>query len=270
MSILAGYRQTFGRRPIILVEITRGSDAYRYHMGRKDVVFNGEVFSASPLMFEGVTYSAESKKDDLTINNFPLSSQDTLDIMQDGGERTKLVLYKMFDGIEGHVVFYQGYMTSTKTGRKTASFVFASWSVDASVRGDGYVAQRQCPWRLYSSLCGVDKGDFDVPGTVTSMSRNNIVSVAAADLAEDGYFSGGMLEFGTQSRTIIRHVGPLLTLSGSFPALRNEMENSGSASVLIYPGCDKSNVTCRDRFNNIDRHLGFAMMNDNPFVRRVF
>ncbi len=97
-----------------------------------------------------------------------------------------------------------------------------------------------------------------------------VVTVTEGSDEANGFYSGGIIKFGDDTRTISKHVGDSLTLVGSFPALAAEIADSGTASVTIAPGCDKSTSTCLDRFDNIKHHLGFPVMRDNPFIKSVF
>lgn len=269
MSLRAALALPYGKRPVVLAEITRGAVTWRYHMGRADVILDGETFAGSTIGFDGITYSAEVRKDDLTLTGFPLSDSQTQELMAGGAVATSLVLRRGFEGFADFAIFYRGQMTAVKPQGREVSLVFASWSVDAGRRGDGFVAQRQCPWRVYSPECGAVLADHDVAGTATAYAAG-VVTCAAADAAADGTYVGGLVMFGGDARMVVKHVGAALTLSGSFPALAAEIADAGTAAVTLAPGCDHSATTCRDRFDNIVNHMGFPLMADNPFVRRVF
>jgi hypothetical protein len=274
MSYVRNLTRQYGKRPIFLVDIRRGLVHYRYHMGREDIPFEDEVYAGSSIGFDGLTYSGEIRKDDLTLTGFPLSSADTLALMEAGDTETVLTLYRGFKGSDEFLVFYRGIMTAARPRGREVDFVFGSWSIDAARRGNGFVAQRQCPWRVYSPVvngagCGAPLGSF-LTASQASLFGTTLV-VDEAENQPDGYYTGGIIQYSGDSRTIVKHVGVELTLSGSFPALYVALNESPNiATVYIAPGCDKSATTCRDRFNNIEHHLGFINMGDNPFITRVF
>lgn len=268
MSYLSKLLSLYGKRPVWLAEITRGSTTWRFHLGA-GFTHDGKLYEPSALNFDGITYSSEIRKDDFTLDGFPLSDPATQSLVAAAEVPTTLTLRRGFEGEPEFVIAYTGRLSAVKPGRRSYSLVWGSWSVDASRRGDGFVAQRQCPWRLYGTECGVAQATHEVAGTVTAFA-DGIATVAAADALADGTYAGGLLRFGTDQRTVVRHVGAALTLSGGFPALSAEITANGSAAVFIARGCDKSTATCAGTFGNIARFGGFPRMTDNPLERRVF
>lgn len=269
MSFLSQLARTYGKRPVWLAEIARGSEAWRYRLGTPAYEFGGEAYAASPLSFEGITYSSEIRKDDFTLDGFPLSDPGTQALIGAAEVPTTLVLRRGFEGDPEVVIAYRGRLSAVKPGRRTYSLVWGSWSVDASRRGDGFVAQRQCPWRLYGPDCAAAQAAHEVAGMVTAYA-GGVATVAAAAGLPDGTYAGGLLRLGADQRTIVRHVGPSLTLGGGFPALAAEVAAAGSAAVQIARGCDKSTATCASVFANIANFGGLPKMTDNPIERRVF
>lgn len=263
-------RLLYGKRPVVLAEITRGPSVYRYHLGRRDVTFMGNVFKASTLSYSSIVYSSETRKDDLTLQDFPLSDPDTIEIWAEGATRTRLTMYKTFEGFPGHVIFYKGYLSATKITGKKLSAIFASWTVDASIRGDGVVAQRQCPLLIYSARCGVTKAAHEVETEATDYA-SGVVTVPGAAEFSDGHFTGGIIEINGETRMITKHTADQITLGGVFPILTEELAGVTSGGVLVrmYPGCDHSASTCATKFSNTAKHLGFPLMKDNPFIKRV-
>lgn len=269
MSILISLLSSYGKTPVWLAELTRGATVYRYHLGARDKTYEGETFAASALDFTELTYASDLRKDDFTLENFALSAADTQEIITAG--RTPLTL-RMIQGFEGsaeYVVPYLGTKTTLKFLGKSVSLVFSSRAYDLSLKSPGYVAQRQCPLRLYSADCGVVRASFEVAGTATAYA-SAVVTVAEAAGQANGYFTGGILTYGTEQRTIEKHAGAALTLSAGFTALEAEITAMATAAVTIAAGCDKSLTTCRDRFSNIAANAGMPAISDNPFIQTVF
>lgn len=268
MSYLLAFLRAYGKTPIVLVEFERAGSVFRYALARRDYTWNGQTWRASTLDFSELTYSDEIKKDDFTLKNLLRDDPDFADLMAVRDDPLKLTLRRGFVGVEEFIVVYKGKLSSSIPHRKSVDLIFSSWSKALSRREAGFVAGRQCPWRLYSPECGVDKAAFAIAGTATTYDAA-VITVAAAAGQADGYFAGGLVEFGDDARMIVRHVGSSLTLSGKFPRLSDAIAGSGAAAVTIYPGCDKSLTTCRDRFNNIARNGSLPLMSDNPFTTRM-
>lgn len=124
--------------------------------------------------------------------------------------------------------------------------------------------QRQCNWSLYSAGCGVNASAFDQQGVVTSI-LGSVISATAWGGYDDGWFNAGFALWGSQRRFIVAHVGQALTLMNPFNGLEVGL------TVTAYAGCDLTETTCDQKFDNRDRHLGFARVPyRNPHIRRAW
>jgi uncharacterized phage protein (TIGR02218 family) len=125
--------------------------------------------------------------------------------------------------------------------------------------------QAPCNNSLYDSFCGVVKANFSAAATVTAIASDNVtLTVPNAALQADPYYTGGQLQFGSRHGFIVSHVGSTLTLLRPIPGL------AVSSSVTISAGCDRSAVTCQNKFSNIANHMGFPLIpNLDPFVQGV-
>lgn len=269
MSVLGNLISRYGRTPVWLVEMTRGATVYRYRLGKGDFYYDGETFLESSLDFEELNYGPDIRRDDFTLDNFPLSDATTQALIAAGRIPLSITVYKGFEGVGEFIVPFIGTLSAIRFKRRSVSLVFSSWGNDLSKRSPGFVFQRQCPWRLYSDECGVSQATFTTAGTATTFS-NNETTVNAALAEANGYYTGGKLIFAGEERTIEKHVSNVLTLSAGFLALAQEIDDNGSASVTIVAGCDKSLATCLGRFNNIGENGSFPAMTEDPFYRTIF
>lgn len=273
MSILANLLSVYGKRPIWLAEMTRGATVYRFRLGKPAIVYDGESFAASPLSFDELNYAADIRKDDFTLDGFALSNATTQALIAAGRTPLELRMIRGFEGSTEFVVSYIGRLSNLRfhmeDDRRDVSLVFSSWGDDLSVGSPGPVAGRQCPWRLYSADCAVVEASFTDAATASAYA-SGVVTVAAAAGEASGYYTGGILTYAGESRTIEKHAGSALTLSSGFTALAAQIAGSGSAAVSIAAGCDKSLTTCRDRFSNIANNGSLPAMTDDPFIKSVF
>jgi uncharacterized phage protein (TIGR02218 family) len=122
--------------------------------------------------------------------------------------------------------------------------------------------QVNCNWKLFDSHCKLVKADYKITATVTVDSTKTLLTSATFAGQDNGYFTGGFVEFSGQTRTVVRHIGNTLTLAYRLSDIETGMD------VDAYPGDDGRIETCRDKFNNILNFFGFPFNPvDNPSIR---
>lgn len=110
----------------------------------------------------------------------------------------------------------------------------------------------QCPYSIYSKECGVDIKSYRKKAKVTAVTDTNTVKI---DIPfEDGYYTAGGMEWIS---------GPLAGQATQIMASQNNtivyMSATNTAPRIgdvayIYPGCDKTPTTCKNKFNNFSRN----------------
>jgi len=133
--------------------------------------------------------------------------------------------------------------------------------------------QVTCNWKLFETRViggftfgcgiGVTKISKKVTAAVTLDSTGRILTSATFGLPAygDGYFTLGTIEFGDEKRTIVSHVGNVVTMA-------YKMRDLVAGNVDAYPGCDGRPETCKDKFNNVVNSLWFAFIpQENPAIR---
>ncbi len=121
--------------------------------------------------------------------------------------------------------------------------------------------QSQCNHILYSSRCGVDRNDFKLDATITSITDRTHLIIEGADANADGYFTAGEIVTSTERRLIVAHTGNNITLNYPFKNL------SVGDSITLYAGCDLNINTCKNKFNNLANFFGFPYTPSlNPFL----
>ena len=125
--------------------------------------------------------------------------------------------------------------------------------------------QGPCNHTLYDQFCGAVRANFSAAATVTAIASDNItLTVPVASSQPDGYYTGGLLQFGSRWGFIVDHTATTLVLMRPVPGL------IVSASVTISAGCDRSIATCDAKFNNVVNHMGFPFIPTiNPFLTGV-
>jgi len=122
--------------------------------------------------------------------------------------------------------------------------------------------QLTCNHQVFDTKCALTKASYKTTETITLDATKTILTGTAFGLEDDGYFIGGEVVFGDESRTISAHVGTAITIMYAF------IEIVDTDSVDAYPGCDGRAETCRDKYSNILNFLGFPFIPvENPALR---
>lgn len=120
-----------------------------------------------------------------------------------------------------------------------------------------------CNWALYGQGCGVLRAAHQtaLPSGPNFAGPDTLVDPAFSAFP-DGWYRNGYVEVLTtrEVRYIVSHVGDTITLIAPFTT------SPAGNSTLVYPGCDRSEATCRNKFDNIANYLGFNRVpTSNPF-----
>lgn len=120
-----------------------------------------------------------------------------------------------------------------------------------------------CNWPLYGPGCGVLRTAFQtVLPTGPQFVEGDIVRDNAFAAQVDGWYTNGYIEVveTRETRFVIGHTTNELRLNYPFTSYQQGME------VRVYAGCDRTEGTCRAKFNNIQNYLGFNRVPQiNPF-----
>lgn len=129
----------------------------------------------------------------------------------------------------------------------------------------GELYSYECPHELGDQRpgrCGFDLPSIEISGTISAVENRRTVTVAATYGSEhiNGWFARGGLEF-TNNPAL---TGKIWTIANNEDAgggfMRLTLAHTlPSAAVIgntvnVNPGCDKSQLTCIVKFNNIDNH----------------
>jgi uncharacterized phage protein (TIGR02218 family) len=110
----------------------------------------------------------------------------------------------------------------------------------------------QCPYSIYSKECGVDIKSYRKKAKVTAVTGINTVQI---DIPfEDGYYTAGGMEWisgplaGQATQIMDSKNSTIIYMSAT-----NTSPRIGDVAY-IYPGCDKTPTTCKNKFNNFSRN----------------
>lgn len=110
----------------------------------------------------------------------------------------------------------------------------------------------QCPYSIYLKECGVDIKAYRKKAKVTAVTGTNTVQI---DIPfEDGYYTAGGMEWisgplaGQATQIMDSKNSTIIYMSAT-----NTSPRIGDVAY-IYPGCDKTPETCKNKFNNFSRN----------------
>lgn len=174
----------------------------------------------------------------------------------------QLTLFRVHQGSAAVATIFSGDVVSAEFSGSQCTLTVEPRPAAFQQRVLRQLYQGPCNHTLYDSFCGVVKANFSAAATVTAIASDNItLTVPVASSQADGYYTGGLLQFGSRHGFIISHVGSTLVLLRPVPGL------IVSASVTISAGCDRSIATCHTKFNNVANHMGFPLIPTlDPFI----
>lgn len=232
--------------------------------------FFSRTWSGSPTRHTKFRQSLSAERSECRVF-VSKSNQMVQNIIADQGfNEAELTIYKTFtnDPDQEVVTVFRGAIQAPEQKWARVEFVCLNGGPSEFIgKAINQVVQRPCRWIHYHDGCGLNLADFQVAGTATAIA-DRVLTVTEAASQADGYYSGGIVQYGAGMAMIISHTGADLTLLGILPGLEDDITANGSASVSIAPGCDLSMGDCKDKFNNLLNHGGFPWISENPFDGR--
>ena len=229
-----------------------GNTEWLYTSHSEEIVYGGKAYA--PIPIERSDFTHEAKKNELTIvmpydyepaslfRGFNPPGTLWLEVLSDAG------LYLFV----GKVV---GCKIKVEKAKAYLKVVSLQTILNSQVPSRTY--SFSCSWNLFDENCGVNRGDYTVylPVNEVSISGNKLTHTSLAGYG-DGYFTGGYVESGYESSYVVDHTGDTLTLLYPLQTWTQQ------TNLRLYPGCDKTLSTCRNKFNNEANYGGF------PFIPR--
>lgn len=228
---------------------------YETNEYRSDLSFTSSAIFASSVMTNAQSVSVVATMDDTGFREGDLRRR-----LYDGAE-VNIYICNYADISMGAILKFAGVMGEIKLtdkGRVMFEVVTVGRSIAGNLAYEKYSAT--CRASLGDTRCGVDIDALKVAITVSAASGQ--VIAAAALTQADNHWQNGFIKWitgnnagSTQPIVASNLASNSVTISGS---LLQAAEAGDTAEV--FPGCDKTVATCRDRFNNILR------MRAEPYV----
>jgi len=256
-------------RVVELYEFVQGAITTRYTSRATDYSYGGHTWAAEAIGRSEIEQNHEINQAGIQISvprNNAFAAQLLYGLME---QVCTVTIRRGFedDADQEFAVYWKGRVAGSTA--EDAQIQINCESVYTSLRRLGLRAryQRSCRHTLYRNGCGVDKAAHAVTGAIASLVGVTLTVPIAAGYA-DGWFTGGMVEAPDGSlRFVMRHAGSVLLLSMAHIDLATDVAASGyglnygnfygGVPAVLYPGCDLSTATCKDKFVNLANHGGF-------------
>jgi len=253
------------RKPVELYHIWRdGGEHWRHTSGDVSVTYDGNSYTPATLERSQVKYNSQ-----LDVTTMQVKTSSLLDPAID---------YITINPIE--ILWISVMKLHREQSPLEADVVFVGQIKDVSFKGvqasvncvgfehflkktiPAWRYQLTCNHQVFDTMCALTKASYKTTETITMDATKTILTGTAFGLEDDGYFTGGEVVFGDESRAITAHVGTAITIMYKF------VELVDTDSVDAYPGCDGRAETCRDKYSNILNFLGFPFIPvENPAIR---
>jgi uncharacterized phage protein (TIGR02218 family) len=248
--------------PVELYLFARNDKFWRFTSAGEDVGDSSETWVSAPITRNDIEQSTEQARNALTLTvprNFQIADMFRIAPPSDV---IALTVFRYHRGEEEDVaVIWMGRILNVSFEGAKATIRCEPVSASMKRQGLRRMYQKQCPHVLYGPGCTLNKDDFAIDTTVTSIDGVTLVVGAVGALS----YGGGFIEYedadGNLERRFIRsHVTTTLTLNFPFTGL------SASDPVTIYPGCAHTMEVCDGDFGNILNYGGTPFVPDkNPF-----
>lgn len=253
------------RKPVEIYHIWRdGGEDWYYTDGDVSITYDGNVYTPATLSRGSIRYNTQLEAQTLKITAAYLEDA-TVDFISINPVEILWVsvmkLHRDQSPLEAVVLFIGQIKTVAFKGVKaTVNCVGFEHFLKKTIPFWRY--QLTCNHDVFDSNCSLTKSSYLTSTSISLDATKTILTSTAFGAEDDGYFTGGEIVFGDESRAISDHTGDNITIVYRFLTLAD------GDTVSAYPGCDGRAETCRDKYSNILNFLGFPFIPvENPALR---
>ncbi|MGI6655267.1 MAG: phage BR0599 family protein [Desulfobulbus sp.] len=257
MSYVERERSDHGGHPLMLYRFSLGEAQWLYTSADHEVVMEADTYV--PVFIQGgrIIRGGDPRRSTLEIEVAAQNAVARVFLPGWIGGLMLVTVYRHHYQDGDFFPVWKGRVTGCRWSGSTATLSCDSAFTLFRRAGLRRHYQPGCPHVVFGPGCGLDPAAYRVQTTVAAVS-GNVVDLAGA-APEDGYYTGGMLQFGVDRRLITRHTGARITTLDAVPGLA-----VGSA-VMLLPGCARDPAAC-ERFGNIENFGGLPFLpSKNPF-----
>ncbi len=265
MTFDALERSRYLGQPVRLLRLTRGNLVERYAGVDRAVVVDGDTYSPLAMTHSEIQDTSERGKNTITVT-LPIDAPCISWWRPFPPSTTVLVeLLSVHRGDSEVTTQWIGRVTDRKYTDSQLILRCEQSRTSSRSRGLNLCWMRGCPLAVYSQgngLCNLNKDDFAVPFTVTSLTGLSLAAAAfsGVDLPLDGGFIEWTRPDGEpESRSIVSQSGGVIDLMYG-----SDMLPPGTEGIA-YPGCPGDWAACTARENTKNYGGAPYLPNKNPY-----
>lgn len=254
------------RKPVELYKIWRMDEAvfWYYTSGDVAVTFDGQEYTPATLERGQAKYDSQLEVTTMNITAGYLNDPATDFLSVNPIEILWIQISKLHreqDPLEADIIFI-GQIKDVSFKGVQANIKCVGFEHFLKKTVPSWRYQLTCNHQVFDTKCSLAAATYKITETITLDATGTILTGTAFGTKADGFFVGGEVKFGAESRTIVAHVGTAITI------MYKMIELESTDSVDVYPGCDGRAETCRDKYDNILNFLGFPFIpTENPATR---
>lgn len=238
-------------QPVELYQFKQGVNYFCYTGADREILLTPLSYQPISIERNSIKVNEDTFKSgiSLTVHRSEKFAADLLLYSPD--EPTTLTILRGHFGDNDYRTYWKGRVAGIEASGNRLTIECES--IFTSMKNPGLRAhfEYNCRHALYSGRCGALTSSYDVSLRVTNVVSPVTFDLLGAAALGSGWFTGGMLRFASSYRFITSHSGDRITISRPLAGL-----DLGS-DVSLFPGCDHSKETCKNKFNNIENFGGF-------------
>jgi hypothetical protein len=261
-------RSTHDGTPVEFFEFTYGSVSWHWTNAETALSLLSFAWLPTQISRSNLKETDERSSRDLTVfvpRDNPLAAALLAGTI---GMDVQVRIYVSHRTIVGGDLVWQGQVSGVSAQGSQAQILCRGINAFTDRPVPRLAISRTCPLMLYEPLCGVVRSTYTHAATVVSIVGRD-VTVSGAPNLDSGepdfdatYYVAGTLQMGNDIGFIEAQDEDVLTLM-------NAVSLSPGDAVQLSAGCDRTFTTCRARFANSNRFLGFPFLPlKNPFEGR--
>ena len=230
------------------IDVSYGGNTYK---GDGPIIVREKIATSSTVSVDKLNVTITANQSD-QIGGVPV-----LTVAHNGGlDGATLNLRRAFFGDNGNVIecidLFKGICEVTQGGGFALKINAKSVVQRLNIEYPNRRYYPQCPYSVYSKECGVDITKYRKRVTVTAVTGTNTVQIDTTFSA--GYYTAGGMEWisgplaGQATQIMDSSTNGIVYMSAT-----NTAPRVGDVAY-IYPGCDKTPETCKNKFNNFSRN----------------
>lgn len=247
-----------------VVRITRLDGAeLRIAEAEQNLTVDGELFAVLPgAQISAVKHLINGDMGSLEIR-FAHSQFGTLDTgeLNEGFWDGATVQMYLVDRLSAHELgdpIFSGLIDTVTINPIGAGGAFDIRGLAATAEAFIQTFQPMCRTDLFSVLCGLNAADWDHSATIATIpDRFNFTVSGLASPPADGWFNQGTFVTASGFKGVIANY---VQSSAKFTTYQPQCMSrlSVGEAITLYPGCDKTAKTCKEKFNNRINHQAEA------------